>query len=164
MSKLILMCGVPGSGKSTWIQNNKSEADLWVSRDKIRFNKLKEGDDYFAYEDEVFEQFLEEITLGLEMDKTVFADATHLNRKSRAKVLNRVHKFADEVEAIVMDVDLETAIERNNNRTGLALVPPSAIGNMYRHLDKPQLREGKFVYSRICIVDADGKIVEERSR
>lgn len=75
-----------------------------------------------------------------------------------------MHKFADEVEAIVMDVDLETAIERNNNRTGLALVPSSAIRNMYSRLDKPQLQEGKFVYSRICIVDADGKIVEERSR
>ena len=42
MSKLILMCGVPGSGKSTWIKNNKSETDLWISRDKIRFEKLKE--------------------------------------------------------------------------------------------------------------------------
>lgn len=149
MSKLILACGVPGSGKSTWIQNNKSEADLWVSRDKIRFDKLKEDDDYFAYEDEVFEQFLEEIRRGLEMDKTVFADATHLNKKARAKVLNRVAKFADEVEAIVIDVHLETALERNDNRTGRAFVPRGVIRRMYFQMEVPTAEEG---FDKITII------------
>ena len=152
MSKLILMCGVPGSGKSTWIKNNKSEADLWISRDRIRFEKLKEGDDYFAFEDIVFEQFIEEIACGLEMDKTVIADATHLNRKSRAKVLNKVAKFADEIEAIVMDVHLETALERNDNRTGRAFVPRGVIRRMFFQMEAPTRDEG---FDKITFIRED---------
>ena len=149
MSKLIMMVGIPGSGKSTWIRNNKTDEMLWVSRDKIRFDKLKEDDDYFAYENEVFEQFLEEIAWGLEMDKTVFADATHLNKKSRAKVLNKVAKFADEIEAIVLDTDLETAFERNDLREGRAWVKHSIIRRMWFSMEMPEEAEG---FNKITII------------
>lgn len=84
------------------------------------------------------------------MDKTVFADATHLNKKARAKVLNRVSKFADEVEAIVMDVHLETAIERNDNRTGRTFVPRGVIRRMYFQMEVPTAEEGfdKIIFIR----------------
>lgn len=152
MSKLIMMCGVPGSGKSTWIKNNKTDEMLWVSRDKIRFDKLKEDDDYFAYEDEVFEQFLEEINWGLEMDKIVIADATHLTKKARAKVLNKVRKFADEIEAIVMDVHLITALERNDMREGRAWVPRGVIRRMYFQMETPTREEG---FDKITFIRED---------
>lgn len=152
MSKLIMMVGVPGSGKSTWIRNNKTDEMLWVSRDKIRFDKLKEDDDYFAYEDEVFEQFLEEIIWGLEMGKTVFADATHLNKKARAKVLNKVAKFADEIEAVMMDVHLITALERNDLREGRAFVPRGVIRRMYFQMETPMKEEG---FDKITFIRED---------
>ena len=154
MSKLIMTVGVPGSGKSTWIRNNKTDEMLWVSRDKIRFDKLKEDDDYFAYEDEVFEQFLEEIIWGLEMGKTVFADATHLNKKARAKVLNKVAKFADEIECVWIDTELDTAIERNEQREGRARVPRGVIRRMYFSMEEPQLEEG---FNKIAIIREDEK-------
>ena len=149
MSKLIMMCGVSGSGKSTWIRNNKTDEMLWVSRDRIRFEKLKEGDDYFAFEDIDFEQFLEEIIWGLEMDKTVFADATHLNKKARAKVLNKVAKFADEIEAIVLDTDLETAFKRNDQREGRAWVKHGIIRRMWFSMEMPEKAEG---FDKITII------------
>ena len=149
MSKLIMMVGIPGSGKSTWIKNNKTDGALWVSRDKIRFDKLKEDDDYFAYEDEVFEQFLEEIAWGLEMDKTVFADATHLNKKARARVLDKVAKFTDEIEAIVLDTDLETAFERNDRREGRAWVKHGIIRRMWFSMEMPEEAEG---FDKITII------------
>lgn len=142
MSKLIMMIGVPGSGKSTWVENNKTDEMLWVSRDKIRFDKLKEDDYYFAYEDEVFEQFLEEITWGLEMDKTVIADATHLNKQSRARVLDKVRKFADEIEAVWIDVPIETAFSQNDKREGRAWVKHGIIRRMWFTLEAPEFDEG----------------------
>ena len=39
--RLILMVGCPGSGKSTWLKNNKQEDAVVVSRDEIRFKILK---------------------------------------------------------------------------------------------------------------------------
>lgn len=149
MNKLIMMIGIPGSGKSTWVRNNRADTDLWVSRDKIRFDKLKEGEDYFAHEDDVFEQFIEEIIWGLNEGKTVIADATHLNKKSRAKVLNRVRKFADEIEAVMMDVHLITALERNDLREGLAWVPRGVIRRMFFQMEAPTKEEG---FTKIRII------------
>ena len=157
MSKLILMCGVPGSGKSTWIDNNKSDADAWISRDRIRFSLLKEEDEYFARENEAFDLFIYEIIMALTFRKNygaVYADATHLNRKSRAKVLNAVKKHIapDEIEAIVMDVHLETALERNDLRTGRAFVPRGVIRRMFFQMEAPTIDEG---FDKITFIRED---------
>jgi protein phosphatase len=149
MSKLIMMVGVPGSGKSTWVQNNKSETDVLVSRDAIRFAMLKEDEDYFAHESEVFNEFIWRIADALAEDKTVIADATHLNKKSRALVLDKVRKLADEIEAVVIDVDLVTALERNDNRTGRAFVPRGVIRRMYFQMEAPTKEEG---FTKIRII------------
>lgn len=153
MSKLIMMIGVPGSGKSTWVQNHKTEEMLWISRDKIRFDKLKEGEDYFAHETEVFNQFIEEIAWGLKMDKTVIADATHLSRKSRASVLDKVRKFADTIEAVWIDTDIETAFKQNDMREGRAWVKHGIIRRMWFSLEEPTAKEG---FNKITIIQ-EGK-------
>ena len=60
---LWMMCGIPGAGKSTWISNNKnffSGSINVVSRDKIRFALLDEGEDYFSRENDVWSNFISE--------------------------------------------------------------------------------------------------------
>ena len=142
MSKLIMMCGVPGSGKSTWVRNTFPDIEP-VSRDAIRFAILDErGGDYFAYEKEVFEKFIHQIIDSLAVDEITIADATHLNARSRAKVLREVAKFADEIEAVVMDVHLITALERNDKREGRAFVPCGVIRRMYFQMEAPTAEEG----------------------
>lgn len=152
MSKLIMMCGVPGSGKSTWIKNNYSDI-VPVSRDAIRFEILDErGGEYFDYEDEVFESFIHQIIGSLAADEITIADATHLTKKARAKVLNKVANFADEVEAIVMDVHLATALERNDMREGRAFVPRGVIRRMYFQMETPTREEG---FDKITFIRED---------
>ena len=46
MSKLFLMMGAPGSGKSYWATHHLSERDKYISRDEIRFSFLEENDAY----------------------------------------------------------------------------------------------------------------------
>jgi predicted kinase len=152
MSKLIMMCGVPGSGKSTWVRNNFPDITP-VSRDVIRFEILDErGGDYFDYEDEVFDKFIRQIIGSLVVDEITIADATHLNKKSRAKVLNKVRKFADEIEAVMMDVHLITALERNDLREGRAFVPRGVIRRMYFQMETPTKEEG---FDKITFIRED---------
>ena len=56
------MTGIPGAGKSSWLENNFVEdRDYIISRDAIRFSMLKDSDEYFAKEDEVFKTFVKYI-------------------------------------------------------------------------------------------------------
>ena len=121
-----------------------------MSRDAIRFELLDErSGEYFDHEDEVFERFIHQIIGSLVADEVTIADATHLNIKSRAKVLNRVAKFADEIEAIVIDVPLETAFEQNDQREGRAWVKHGIIRRMWFSMEMPQEKEG---FDKITII------------
>ena len=110
---------------------------------------LKDGEDYFAHENEVFEIFIKHIITALKSDLTICVDATHLNRNSRAKVLNRVREFADEIEIIWIDTDLETAFARNDMREGRAWVKHGIIRRMWFSLEAPSEKEG---FNKITII------------
>ena len=58
---LYISCGVPGSGKSTFLKNHTKPNEAIISRDEIRFNLLKDGEDYFSHENEVFDKFVDNI-------------------------------------------------------------------------------------------------------
>ena len=45
MANIIMMCGLPGSGKSTYAKEHRGEHDLYISRDLIRFSMLEEGEE-----------------------------------------------------------------------------------------------------------------------
>lgn len=119
------------------------EGDAWISRDLIRFAILQDEDDYFSKEDEVFEQFITNINEAIKKQcNRIFIDATHLNAKSRAKVLSRIKINGNELNLIYVKVPLELAIKRNNKRGGRALVPEKSIREMYEKLEGAQPDEG----------------------
>ena len=138
------MCGVPGSGKSTWIQ--KQGDGVWCSRDAVRFAWLKDGEDYFAHEDDVFEAWIKEIQKAIDDEngnENIFIDATHLNKKARKKVTTRlIFNADDEKIAVNFIVPLETCIERNEQRSGRALVPRSVIRRMFYSFEPAAAEEG----------------------
>lgn len=142
--KVFLMCGVPGSGKSTWIQ--KQGDGVWCSRDAVRFALLKDGEDYFAHEDDVFEAWIKEIQNAINDEngsENIFIDATHLNEKARKKVTTRlIFNIDDEKIAVNFIVPIETCIERNEQRSGRALVPRSVIRRMFHSFEPATAEEG----------------------
>ena len=63
MATLYILCGPSGCGKSTWSHQYIAFEDAlgndirYVSRDEIRFSIIKEEEDYFSHEKEVFKTF-----------------------------------------------------------------------------------------------------------
>ena len=146
---IIMLVGVPGSGKSTYAQETIKELEAenhtvaYISRDKIRFNALEPNDLYFDKEKAVFNEFIRQINQAIEDGfEYVIIDATHVSPVSRAKVLKRVRAPSYVVlNIMVMNCSLETCIERNEKRTGIYRVPVSAIENMYKNFVYPTTEE-----------------------
>ena len=104
MSILYMLCGPSGCGKTTWArkytEDHANEDIRYVSRDEIRFSMLKEGEDYFAHEKEVFKRFVDTIRLNLISGFDVIADATHLNAFSRRKLTQAIDMYFTDYQII----------------------------------------------------------------
>ena len=141
MGILYITCGVPGSGKSTWCRENVPPTARHISRDTIRYSMVKPNEPYFSKEKEVFNEFVRQIKEGLAIGD-VYADATHLNRASRDKLINAVGvNTPDAIVALVFKVPLETCILRNSQRSGREYVPEDQIEIMYNNFRIPTRNE-----------------------
>ena len=88
MPELILVIGLPGSGKSTWVREKYDYARLFqgkttiLSSDQVRQELFGDENDQ-THNEEVF-QYIKEVAVGrLKMGHRVIIDATNLTRKSR---------------------------------------------------------------------------------
>lgn len=158
---LYLMCGPAGTGKSTYVSKKIISEDRYChhsSRDTIRFGLLKEGEHYFAREDEVFDLFCEDIneTLHSDLYDCVFADATHLTAKSRQKTLDKLNLKNIDIVPVFMEVPYVETLRRNSERTGRKFVPEKVITNMFNTYTIPTFGENKYDYAYIIMVSKDG--------
>lgn len=142
MRELFIICGIPGSGKSTFLRNYvKEHSSIVVSRDAIRFSLLKENSDYFEYEPIVEQMFYNGIIKALQLGYDVFADQSSISPAARKKLLSRVCSYK-KVNAIYVKTPLEICIKRNNFRIGRARVPKEVILDMHKHFSPPTFEEG----------------------
>lgn len=146
--ELYVLVGAPGSGKSTWAQTHLSSLPtpaLYVSRDIIRYSLVNEDEEYFSKEKEVYKQFISAIKHGLQKCNSVIADATHLNKNSRGKLLRSLGTSLRDVEvsAIVIQNTLEDTLSQNKMRHGTrAFVPEEQVKKMHASMTMPAFEEG----------------------
>ena len=138
---LYIMCGPAGSGKTRWVRSNaKRGASAHISRDKVRFSMLKEGEHYFSRENDVYAEFCKQIGDALQCPwvEEVYADATHLTEKARNLLLNTV-KYDEDVKIVpvVVKPALKVILEQNAQRTGRECVPERVVRNMYKSFEHP---------------------------
>ena len=164
---LWIMCGPPASGK-TWFAKNRLQNGpgwIYVSRDEVRFSIIKEDEDYFSHENEVYVEFLRRIHSALNEEGifNVIADATHLNWSSRNKLISNLSVLEHGLKNIciipvVVETDPMVMIQRNDERNGRTKVAHSVIRRMSAQFSDP--KNDPYEYTAIMYVD-NGKEIEK---
>jgi predicted kinase len=148
------MVGCPRSGKSTYANNlaEKNSNMVVVSRDVIRFSMISEEDEYFSKEDAVFKEFTRQIDEHLAKGEDVIADATHLNRKSRYKLIKNLKAEPDKINVIYVNTPLNICQARNTERKGTrSFVPKETVERMFYSIEEPDKKRESWIDSIIVI-------------
>lgn len=129
---LVIMVGIPGSGKSTISKNSEmlKNANV-ISSDEIR-EKLFGNEADNSNNTLVFETFYSKIEESLKEGKLTVADSTAINRNTRKQLYLIAAKYNRPIRLIIMNIQKEVAKYRNSNRS--RVVPDEIIDKMYDRL------------------------------
>lgn len=133
-----MLIGIPGSGKSTWANDNK-EGCIIASSDELR--KELFGDvNVQSNNTELFQELHRRIKKWLSYGLNVIYDATNLNCRLRMSFLNEISKIDCHKTAIVFATPYEICLRRNWMRN--RKVPDEVMDRMYRNFQTPWYFEG----------------------
>ena len=114
--RLLIMSGIPGSGKSTWARGRASETGATVvSADEIRAT-MRGWERTPFWEGRVSQEFDLQIRSALAAGGEVIADATFLTSDIRNKFITLGHDYGLRVSVGFMDVPVSVAVQRNRDR------------------------------------------------
>ena len=149
MKKLIMLVGLPGSGKSTVA--NKIGADFVcpvVSFDRIR-KELTGSEECQDKDDEVFQLLHNRIKKFLLRNDddgapVIVYDACNISYKRRMAFLNEVSKINCRKECYMVWMPYEKCLKNNikRHKEGGRFVPEQEIERMYKNIYIPQYYEG----------------------
>lgn len=136
--RLILLVGISGSGKSTWIKSIINPNRIVVSYDMLRLEINGNIDDH-SNSKRIHLIALDRIVKGINEGKDVYIDATNVHSKGRRELLAEIHEMTD-IEFIPcakifnpnpnlskerIKIDIMNGINRSN-------VPNEAIDRQYQ--------------------------------
>ena len=135
---MVIMIGIQGSGKSTFY--HKYLANSYV---RINLDTLKT-----RHQEELL------ISECIKDGKSFAIDNTNPTRADRQRYIPLAQYAGYKVIGYFMESKLKTCIERNNQRTGTARIPTTAIAATSNKLQMPSYAEG---FDEIYFVHNDGK-------
>ncbi|QQO38179.1 putative serine/threonine protein phosphatase [Staphylococcus phage LSA2308] len=140
MRQLILMRGAPGSGKTTYIKENGLEG-YSLSPDVLRTQYSSpvydiEGNLRISQEkdNKVWDLLFNILEKRMENGEFTIIDATHSTAKLIKKYEKLSKKYGYRVYVVNIEAELDTLLERNDNRQELKKVPVNVIENIYERL------------------------------
>jgi len=140
--KVIVLVGLPGSGKSTYAEQQHGNSAL--SSDEIR-RLLCDDPTNQSIHRQTFSMLRRLLKARLELNRPVtYIDATNLTPKERAPYIKLARGHGAVAEAIFFDVPVAECQRRNRLRH--RIVPDDVIETMSRKLRPPTVKEG---FSRV---------------
>lgn len=166
MSKLLVLCGPPAAGKSTYAREFIKGKTDWVivNRDSIREGR----GDYWVPSQEDYISDLEEFSVraAIKREYNVIIDATNLNPKTQEKWRNIAEETKSSIEFKEFYIPFKEALERDSKRE--RSVGRKVLINFYRkyYPDRyfDEMKDNRFILNQdwtlpSCIIcDLDGTI------
>lgn len=158
--KLVILSGVAGVGKSTYIKQYLPNTTV-VSSDAIKNELGLEGPNSNVVFDELYKRINDYMSQKVE---TIIADATFLTRKSRLKLLNctNPHQKGYVVKIIQLHKPFDTIKHQNAARPIDQIVPEESLRQMY--LSMQPARIGLDCDEYICIHHPINKYEKEMTQ
>ena len=132
---LYVLCGIPGSGKTTYSQQlaEKLNAKLYC------YDKIP-GSSHPKKFVMLHKQMWMRISRDLREDHTVVCDDLHTTIKQRSDILNALKEVDCKKVLVVMTTPLEECLIRNRNRK--ARLPDFVLEDIHNKFEQPTLEEG----------------------
>lgn len=149
--KVIFACGIPASGKSTWVrqESRRLSSSVIISRDIIR-RKYNET----LSELEVSKLFDKEIMLAMTDPSItyVFIDNTNLKQRYIVDIMNKCEQYNYRCDFFikVFDTPYEECVKRNSERRDVEKVPEQEMRRMKNNFDIFKHNLKKFCWDK-CI-------------
>lgn len=133
--EVILMVGLPGVGKDTYIKKNLNGIPV-LSLDELRY----EMDVAPTENQSAVISNATEIAKTYLRSKTPFVfNATNITKFTRSKWIDLFYQYKARTKIVYLESDFNKILERNKNRK--AKVPEEVIAGLYEKMDVPDLTE-----------------------
>lgn len=133
--EVVLMCGLPGTGKDTWIAHHCAELPV-VSLDAIR---TELGIPPMGPQRKVADEARERARILLRQKKSFIWNATNITTDFRQRLVQLFAAYHASVHIVYLETEWQEELRRNVNRA--AVVPESDILRMLSSLMPPEAFE-----------------------
>lgn len=144
---LVMLCGVPTSGKTTYVNEHEFDKSDYVliSTDYFIDHAAKllsmtydaAFSDHIAWATQQMEYIL---NVSISQNRNIVWDQTNLTPKTRKQKLKKIPNHYKKV-AVYFEISKEESMIRNQKREG-KVIPPNVLLSMHKSFTIPTLEEG----------------------
>lgn len=163
MNKLIVLSGVPGSGKSYFsktVKKIKNNHVYIVSSDELR--REITGSQSNLNEEELMWKIFYSLakTFSLDKEGIVILDATHTSTYLRVDKNKELKKLFDQIILVMWNVDHQVVSNQNLQRE--YPIPPEVLDEFFKIFELPSERDYEF-FDKVLMINSNdiAPIIEE---